>query len=175
MLDNYNNNVFLVGPMGAGKSTIGRHLAKSLNLTFKDSDREIETRTGADISLIFELEGEVGFRRREHDVIADLTQETQLVLATGGGVVLDPDNRTHLKQQGLVVYLQASVDTLIERTRHSRNRPLLQTANPRNRLEELMEQRHPLYQEVAHIVIETGNRTIRQVVKRILKRLEQMT
>ncbi|MEK7992004.1 MAG: shikimate kinase AroK [Thiotrichaceae bacterium] len=167
-------NIYLVGPMGVGKSTIGRKLAERFNLTFKDSDHEIEQRTGASIPLIFDIEGEDGFRKREQSVIDDLTQIPQLILATGGGVIINSENRRALKERGLVIYLHASVDTLLERTAFCRNRPLLQTENPRARLEELMEMRHPLYQEVADITIETGDKTILQVVKAIVKRIKRL-
>ncbi|WP_353572249.1 shikimate kinase AroK [Candidatus Albibeggiatoa sp. nov. BB20] len=168
------DNIYLVGPMGVGKSTIGRKLAERFDLTFKDSDHEIEERTGASIPLIFDIEGEDGFRKREQMVIDDLTQMSQLILATGGGVIINPENRRALKERGLVVYLHASVDTLLERTAFCRNRPLLQTENPRARLEELMQIRHSLYQEVADITIETGDKTILQVVKAIVKRIKRL-
>src|SRR3569832_1634370 len=145
-------NLFLVGLMGAGKSTIGRQLAKSLGCEFIDSDHEIEARTGANIPLIFDVEGEAGFRQREKKIIDDLTQREHIVLATGGGVVLDPENRAHLHARGLVVYLYATVDQLLARTAKDRNRPLLQTANPRARFEELMQVRDPLYREIADLV-----------------------
>jgi len=167
-------NLYLVGPMGVGKTTIGRHLAPILNKTFKDSDREIEQRTGASIPLIFELEGEAGFRKREQAIIAELTQEQNLILSTGGGAVLCPENRRLLKCNGWVIYLYASLNELMERTAHSRQRPLLQTADPRARLEQLLLERHPLYKEVANITIKTGDRTIRQVVRTILRRLRQL-
>ena len=125
--------------MGAGKSTIGRQLAKSLSRTFVDSDKEIEDRTGVDIPLIFELEGEQGFRDREREMIDELSQRNDVVLATGGGAVLDERNRQHLAARGLVIYLQTSVDQQLQRTGRDRNRPLLQTANPRAKLNELME------------------------------------
>ena len=168
------DRIYLVGPMGVGKSTIGRKLAERFELEFKDSDNEVEQRTGASIPLIFDIEGEDGFRKREHAAIDDLTQVSKLVLATGGGAVINADNRQVLKQRGLVVYLHASVDTLLERTAFCRNRPLLQTENPRARLEELMQVRHPLYQEVADITIETGDKTIPQVVKAIVKRIKRL-
>lgn len=164
-------NVFLVGPMGAGKTTIGRHLARRLGWQFVDSDHEIEHRTGATIPLIFEIEGEAGFRKREKAVIEELTQRHGLVLATGGGVVLDPDNRRHLAARGVVVYLHASLDLLFERTSRDRNRPLLQTADPRGRLQAIMEQRDPLYREVADIVIDTGQHGARDIVRDLVRRL----
>jgi len=159
--------------MGAGKTTIGRQLAKALHLDFVDSDHEIELRTGANIPLIFDLEGEAGFRRREYAVIDELTRRSGIVLATGGGAVLDPENRAHLAQHGRVIYLHAAVDQLVERTAHDRNRPLLQTDDPRERLESLMAARDPLYREAADLIIETGGRTVRQVVKEILGKIGQ--
>ncbi len=167
------NNIFLVGPMGAGKTTIGRQLATSLKLDFKDSDHEIVRRTGASIPLIFEIEGEEGFRRRESEVIDSLTQEQNLVLATGGGAVLREENRHHLRLRGTVIYLYASVEQLLLRTSKDRNRPLLQTADPRAKLEQLMEQRDPLYREVADMVVHTDERSIRSVIKEILVRLQE--
>jgi shikimate kinase len=159
--------------MGAGKTTIGRQLATTLKMEFKDSDHEIVRRTGASIPLIFEIEGEDGFRKRECDVIDALTQESNLVLATGGGAVLREVNRSHLKQRGTVIYLYASIDQLLQRTAKDKNRPLLQTADPRAKLEELLEQRDPLYRQVAHMVVHTDERSIRSVIKEILVRLRE--
>lgn len=167
------DNLFLVGPMGAGKTTIGRQLANVLRKEFKDSDHEIVRRTGASIPLIFDIEGEEGFRRRESEVIDALTQERNLVLATGGGAVLLEENRSHLRERGTVIYLYASLDQLLKRTAHDRNRPLLQTADPRGRLEELMRVRDPLYREVAHMILYTDERSVRSVVKEITIRLEE--
>ena len=164
-------NLFLVGLMGAGKSTIGRQLAKSLDCEFIDSDHEIEARTGANIPLIFDVEGETGFRQREKKVIDDLTQREHIVLATGGGVVLDAENRAHLHARGLVVYLYATVDQLLARTAKDRNRPLLQTANPRARFEELMQVRDPLYREIADLVVDTGRRTVKSAEREILAKI----
>ena len=164
-------SLFLTGPMGAGKSTIGRQLAKQLGLPFHDSDHEIESRTGVDIPLIFELEGEAGFRKREVAVIDELTRLPNIVLATGGGAVLDPANREHLKTRGRVIYLHTSVNHQLKRTRKDRNRPLLQTGNPRKKLEELMSFRDPLYREIAGIVIDTDGMRVRDVVKIIIQRL----
>ncbi len=161
-------NLFLVGPMGAGKSTIGRQVARLLGCEFLDSDREIERRTGVDIPLIFELEGEAGFRAREKAVIDELSQRRQVVLATGGGSVLDPDNRRHLAGRGLVVYLQTSVDEQLARTRRDRNRPLLQTDDPRQRLQQLLAERDPLYRDIADLVIDTDGRTTREVARDIV-------
>lgn len=166
---NIPGSLFLIGPMGAGKSTIGRQLSIRLNMDFHDSDHEIEARTGVDIPLIFELEGEAGFRRRERIVIDELTRLPGIVLATGGGAILDPANRHHLSSRGRVVYLHASVNQQLRRTRRDRNRPLLQTEDPRARLEELMAVRDPLYREIACTVIETDGRRVRDVVKLIIQ------
>ncbi|OQW94102.1 MAG: shikimate kinase I [Beggiatoa sp. IS2] len=166
-------NIFLIGPMGVGKTTVGRHLATILNLTFKDSDQEIEDRTGASIPLIFELEGEEGFRKREQAIIAELTVLPEIILATGGGTVLSAENRHCLQSRGYVIYLHAPVKYLMERTAHSRNRPLLQTDNPKERLEQILSERYALYKMVADVTIETGQRTIRQVIKQIIKHLEK--
>lgn len=159
--------------MGAGKTTMGRQLAKRLNLEFIDSDHVIEERTGADIPLIFEKEGEEGFRKREQDVINELTQRKKMVLATGGGVVLNPENRKNLKSRGTVIYLHSDIKYLINRTRHDKNRPLLQTADPAAKLKELMIVREPLYRETADIVINTGEKSIRSVINAILEKLKQ--
>lgn len=161
-------SIFLIGPMGAGKTTMGRQLAKKLNLEFIDSDRVIEERTGVDIPLIFEKEGEEGFRKREEAIIDELTQLDNIVLATGGGAILKPDNRRHLKQRGLVIYLHTDIKNLIERVRFDKNRPLLQTDDPEARLRELMETREPLYRETANITINTGEKSIRNVINVIL-------
>ena len=164
-------SLFLTGPMGAGKSTIGRQLAKQLDMPFYDSDHEIESRTGVDIPLIFELEGEAGFRKREAAIIDELTNLPDIVLATGGGAILDPENREHLKSRGRVIYLHATVNQQLRRTRKDRNRPLLQTENPRAKLEELLEIRDPLYRETAGLIIETDGMRVRDVVKKIMQRL----
>lgn len=168
------NNIFLVGPMGVGKSTIGRHIAEVLNKQFWDSDKEIEHRAGADIPWIFECEGEAGFRKREQLIIKELTADNNIVLSTGGGVVLNEQNRYYLQTGGYVIYLHAAVDELLERTAHSSHRPLLRTENPRERLLTLMNERHPLYQMVAHATIETGQKNIRQVIKAVLKHLKKV-
>jgi shikimate kinase len=167
-------NVFLVGPMGVGKTTIGHHVAEAREMTFIDSDHEIEKRTGVSIPLIFEYEGEAGFRQRERTLIAELTKHHNIVLSTGGGTVLDADNRKHLQSNGYVIYLHASVDELLERTAHCQNRPLLQTSNPRERLEQIMSERHPLYTQTAEVTIETGQLSIHQVVKTVLKHLKKV-
>jgi len=148
-------SIFLVGPMGVGKTTIGRQLAKLLNYEFIDSDHEIEARTGASIAWIFDVEGEAGFRSREQAMIGELTQRPGIVLATGGGAVIQPENRLALKQRGVSVYLKADVDELLKRTSHDKNRPLLQTDNPREKLAELLEAREPWYLEVADLVFDT--------------------
>lgn len=166
-------NIFFVGLMGAGKTTVGRLVAKHLNKDFYDTDHEIERRTGVNIPLIFELEGEAGFRRREAAVIAELTQLDNVVLATGGGAVLLAENRTSLREHGTVVYLRAHVDELWIRTRNDKNRPLLQTENPRQKLEKLYQERDPLYQEVATIIVDTGGQAVGSIVHEIEKRLLQ--
>lgn len=163
---------FLVGPMGAGKSTIGRQLSRSLGLEFIDSDREIEKRTGVDIPLIFELEGEKGFRKRERDIIRELTSKQSIILATGGGAILDPVNRENLASSGTVIYLKTSVDQQLQRTAHDRNRPLLQTDNPRRKLEELMAIREPLYLDTAHWIIDTDGCRAREVVQKIMYKIK---
>ena len=163
-------NIFLVGPMGAGKSAVGRHLARTLHLTFVDSDDEIEARTGVDIAFIFEKEGEEGFRKREAAAIDDLTKMDNVVLATGGGAVINADNRTHLGGRGLVIYLYTSVDQQEARTKKGRERPLLENGNGDRRkiLEELLAQRDPLYREIADIVIETDGRKVHSVANEIV-------
>ena len=161
-------NIIFVGPMGAGKTTIGKQLARQLGRSFYDSDRVIEEHTGANIPLIFEMEGEEGFRRREKAAIAELTQKQNIVLATGGGVILDPENRDQITRQGFVIYLSAPLEHLFNRTSKDKNRPLLQTENPRQKLEEILSIRDPLYREVADVVIETDGSPARNVVKKLL-------
>ena len=158
--------------MGAGKTSIGRQLAEALGMEFLDSDHEIEARSGATIPWIFDVEGEEGFRKREQTMIDELSQRQNIVLATGGGAVLSEANRNCLKTRGTVIYLSASIDQLLERTHRDRNRPLLQTENPRARLEELMQLREPLYREVADIVLETDDSSIRHAVNQIIKQLK---
>ncbi|MCP5420536.1 MAG: shikimate kinase AroK [Gammaproteobacteria bacterium] len=165
--------LFLIGPMGAGKSTVGRRLAHVLRRVFVDSDKEIEKRTGASIPLIFEIEGEAGFRERERSVIAELVLQDNIVLATGGGAVLRPDNRRCLAQQGIVIYLSASVNEQLRRTSRDTHRPLLQTLDPRARLEELFRIRDPLYREIADMIVTTDERPARRVVDAILRGLQQ--
>ena len=162
----------LVGPMGAGKSTVGRRLAQCLTVPFMDSDREIEERTGADIPLIFELEGEAGFRARERAVIEELTGRDAYVLATGGGAILDADNRRVMTERARVIYLHASVAQQLARTARDQSRPLLRTDNPRARLQQLMETRDPLYREAAMLVVETDGRSVHGVVQEIVRRLK---
>ncbi|TDY03960.1 shikimate kinase [Thiohalophilus thiocyanatoxydans] len=157
--------------MGAGKTTIGRQLAQVLDKEFIDSDHEIEARTGVNIPLIFELEGEAGFREREAAMLDELTGRENVVLATGGGAVLREENRRHLKQRGTVVYLQTDVTQLLERTRKDKNRPLLQTDDPQARLTRLLQEREPLYLELADLVVNTGQGNIRGVVDTILEKL----
>jgi len=163
-----------VGPMGAGKSTIGRLLAKELRLLFKDSDKEIELRCGANIPWIFDKEGEPGFRDREQAMIAELCGLDGVVLATGGGAVMRDANRQALRQGGRVIYLHASVEQQVGRTARDRNRPLLRTANPEATLRALLEARDPLYREIADLVVETDERPPRMVVIDILERLQQL-
>ena len=159
--------------MGAGKTSVGRLLAKRFGKTFYDCDQEIERRTGVKIPVIFEIEGEAGFRAREEHVLRELAALTDIVLATGGGAVLREENRQALKQNGTVVYLRASLDDLWQRTRHDRNRPLLQTADPRAKLEQLFAERDPLYREVASLVMDTGNQSLRNLANRLEQRLRE--
>ncbi|WP_390209943.1 bifunctional shikimate kinase/3-dehydroquinate synthase AroKB [Undibacterium danionis] len=166
-----NSNIFLVGLMGSGKTTVGRALAKKLNKRFVDSDHEIEARTGVAISVIFEIEGEASFRQREADVIRDLCQQDGIVLATGGGAILNPQSRALLHTRGTVVYLKAGISSILHRTRHDKKRPLLRTADPRKKLEELEQQRDPLYREVAHMVIETGQPQLQTLVQTIIEKM----
>ena len=158
--------------MGAGKTTVGRAVARRLDRPFFDSDHEIVARTGARIPVIFELEGEAGFRDREAQVITDLSSQRDIVLATGGGAVLRPENRQALQNNGLVVYLRANPHDLWLRTRRDKNRPLLQTEDPKARLEELFAVRDPLYRECAHFVIETGRPSVNGLVNMVLMQLE---
>ena len=163
------NNIFLIGPMGAGKTTIGRQLARELKIPFYDSDRVIEEHTGADIPLIFDLEGEEGFRKREQAAIDELTGMDNIVLATGGGAVLREENRSHLAERGTVFYLYTDLDSLLERTRKDKNRPLLHGDEPPELvLKRLMDERDPLYRQTADHVIDTGNSSIRAVIKAII-------
>ena len=164
-------NIFLVGPMGAGKSTIGRQLASLLGLDFDDTDHEIQRRTGVDIPTIFDYEGEAGFRKREATVIDDLTQRGNLVLATGGGSVLSAENRKMLNGRGFVVYLYCTPEQQYERTLRDRSRPLLQTEDPLGTLQSLMAERDPLYRETADIVVTSEKRSASAVANEIVKKL----
>lgn len=167
-------NLFLVGLMGAGKTTVGKLLAKRLDKRFVDADHEIEQRTGVKISVIFELEGEEGFRDREQAVIGDLSECEDIVMATGGGAILREANRHSLRSRGTVIYLRATVDDLWRRTRNDKNRPLLQTENPRARLQELLTQRDPLYRETAHLIIDTGEQNVQKLVRQLEQQLSQL-
>ncbi len=164
-------NLILIGPMGVGKTTIGRQLAKQLKMEFVDSDHEIEARTGVAISVIFEIEGEDGFRKRETAMLQELLKRQNLVLATGGGAILSEVNRKNLRKSGTVIYLHAGVDTQLSRTRDAKNRPLLNTDNPREKLEALMEVREPLYRQEADLVINAEDRQPATVAREILRRL----
>ena len=166
------DNLYLVGLMGAGKTTVGRLLAKHYGCTFYDSDHVIEARTGVKIPVIFEIEGEAGFRKREEAIIAELTALSGIVLATGGGAVLSAVNRENLRDRGTVIYLRGLPEHLYERTRHDRNRPLLQTDNPLEKLRELFRQRDPLYQEVADIVIDTGRQSVAGMTRALYGKLD---
>ncbi len=163
------SNIILIGPMGAGKTTIGRQIARILGFDFFDSDKEIEERTGVSIPLIFELEGEEGFRKREQDVISELTQKKRIVLATGGGAVLKAENQKTLKRSGTVIYLCAGIDDLLERTAKDKNRPLLQTDNPRAKLQAILTEREPIYRELADIILETNKMSVHAAVKELEK------
>ncbi len=154
--------------MGAGKTSVGKQLAKALKRDFLDSDKEIEDRTGVNIPTIFDIEGEAGFRSREQQIIDELTQHDNLVLATGGGAVLNKDNQKALQSRGIVFYLSASIDQLFQRTHRDRNRPLLQTNNPKQKITELIEIRDPIYRAVADFVIDTDGQSVRTVVDNIL-------
>jgi len=163
--------LFLVGMMGAGKTTVGRQLAKRLGKTFHDADREIEGRTGVSVAVIFDIEGEAGFRKREAEVIEQMTALDDIVLATGGGAVLDARNREHLKDRGFVIYLHALPAVLWQRTRADKSRPLLQGGDPRERLESLYAVRDPLYRDVADLVVETGRQGIGPLITQVLARI----
>ncbi len=167
-------NIFLVGPMGAGKSTVGRQLAKALGRSFFDSDKEIEKRTGVSISWIFEMEGEEGFRAREHKVIDELSQLKDIVLATGGGAVLSENNRRLLRARGNVIYLSASAEQLSRRTSKDKSRPLLQTENPKQKIVSLLAERGPLYESVADIELRTGEQSISHAVTQAISLLENV-
>lgn len=173
-LDTTNNrgNIFLVGLMGAGKTSVGKVLARLLGKDFIDSDHEIERVTGVRIPVIFEIEGEAGFRAREHKAIADLVIRDNILLATGGGAVLSAENRDLLRANGTVIYLRAPVKSLLRRTQRDRTRPLLQVPDPGARLTELYTQRDPLYREVAHLIVDTGNQSVRTLAGQIETKLK---
>jgi shikimate kinase len=161
-------NVFLIGPMGSGKTAVGRHLARMLHFTFHDSDADIEARTGVDIAFIFEKEGESGFRVRERESIDRLTRLESIVLATGGGAIIEEDNRRALAERGAVVYLATSIDQQLERTRHARHRPLLNdTTDPERKLHELMQRRAILYAQIADLTVSTDGRRVQLVAEEI--------
>ena len=166
-------NIFLIGPMGSGKSAVGRHLARLFHLTFYDSDADIEAKTGVDISFIFEKEGEAGFRMREKESIERLTRLESIVLATGGGAVIEADNRRVLAERGIVVYLETSIEQQLERTRHARHRPLLNDTDPEEKLKELMLRRAALYAEVANITVSTDGRRVQLVAEEIQQELRR--
>jgi shikimate kinase len=161
-------NIILVGAMGVGKSTIGKHLAKKLSLAFYDSDQEIVSNTGVDISTIFEYEGEAGFRKREENIINDLCKMDNIVLATGGGAILSSKTRELITETGLVFYLKASVETILNRAKNESSRPLLKTTDKRKTITELLEQRSPLYKSVAHHTINTDRHTVNWSAEKII-------
>jgi shikimate kinase len=164
-------NIFLIGPMGSGKSAVGRHLARLFKLSFHDSDADIEAKTGVDIAFIFEKEGEAGFRLRERESIDRLTQLEGVVIATGGGAVIHSENRRALAERGVVVYLETSVDQQLERTRHGKHRPLLNDTDPKIKLGELMRERALLYREIADLTVSTDGRRVQLVAEEIYREL----
>lgn len=166
-------NIFLIGPMGSGKSAVGRQLARLFHLTFYDSDADIEAKTGVDIAFIFEKEGEAGFRTREKESIERLTRLESIVLATGGGAVIEADNRRVLAERGIVVYLETSIEQQLERTRHARHRPLLNDTDPEEKLKELMLRRAALYAEIANITVSTDGRRVQLVAEEIQQALRR--
>ena len=166
-------NIFLIGPMGSGKSAVGRHLARLLRFTFHDSDADIEAKTGVDIAYIFDKEGEAGFRLREKESIERLTRLDGVVLATGGGAVIDADNRRVLAERGAVVYLETSVEQQLERTRHGRHRPLLNDTDPQEKLKELMLRRAALYAQIADLTVSTDGRRVQLVAEEIYQTLRR--
>ncbi|MBK5144072.1 shikimate kinase AroK [Budviciaceae bacterium BWR-B9] len=165
-------NIFLIGPMGAGKSTIGRQLAQQLNMEFVDSDHEIERRTGADIAWVFDVEGEEGFRDREEKVINELTEKQGIVLATGGGSVKSKETRNRLSARGIVVYLETTIEKQLARTQRDKKRPLLQVDTPREVLETLALERNPLYEEIADVTIQTDDQSAKVVANQIIQLIE---
>ena len=160
-------NIFLIGPMGSGKTAVGRHLARLFHFSFLDSDADIESKTGVDISFIFEKEGEAGFRVRERESIERLTRLESIVLATGGGAVIEADNRRALAERGVVVYLRTSIDQQLDRTKHARHRPLLNGTDPEQKLTELMLGRAALYSEIANLTVSTDGRRVQLVAEEI--------
>ncbi len=169
------NNIYLVGPMGVGKTTIGKHLAKKLRKGFMDSDREIEKRTGVTISTIFDIEGEAGFRKRETNMLAELAAHDDIVLATGGGVVLSERNRQLLSAHGYIIYLKGDADNLWQRAaRHKHRRPLLNTDEPKKRLQALLRTRAPLYKQLADMIVSTDDRPIHKVINEISNKLHSL-
>ena len=166
-------NIILIGPMGVGKTTVGKHLAKILNLEFIDTDHEIETRSGVSIPTIFDIEGEEGFRSREYKVLTELCALNDRVIATGGGAILDSGNRKHMRSAGTVIYLRASIKTLIQRTSKSRKRPLLNDTDPDERFRSIMEERGPLYEQEADLVIDTDKFHSRASAHEIARWLER--
>jgi shikimate kinase len=172
-VNKFSENIYLVGLMGAGKTTIGRSLAKRLGWHFIDTDKEIELRTGVSIPTIFEIEGEEGFRKRESQVITEAATKNAWVVATGGGGVLREENRAAMRESGFVVYLNVSPRMLWERTRHDKNRPLLQVADPLSKLSQLFNARDPLYREVANLVVDGGRMSAQGVLQHLLKELSE--
>ena len=167
-------NIFLIGPMGAGKSTIGRQLAQMLGMEFMDSDSVIEERAGADIDWIFDVEGEAGFRKRAERIINELTQGQGVVLSTGGGSILSKDNRNVLSARGIVIYLETTIDKQFERTQRDKKRPLLQNDDPRKTLEELAKIRNPLYEEIADITLQTDDQAAKLVATNIIDMIDNL-
>ncbi len=167
-------NIFLIGPMGAGKSTIGRQIAQLLGMDFIDSDTEIEQRAGVDIDWIFDLEGEEGFRKREEKIINELTQEQGIVLSTGGGTIVSKDNRNMLSARGIVIYLETTVEKQLERTQRDKKRPLLQNDDPRAILEELAKVRNPLYEEIADITLPTDQQSAKLMASQIIDLIDNL-
>jgi shikimate kinase len=167
-------NIFLIGLMGAGKTSVGKLLARRLGRTFIDSDQEIERATGVRVPVIFEIEGEVGFRARESRMLAELANRPNIVLATGGGAILAPENRKLLAEHGIVVYLRASPHDLWQRTRHDRNRPLLRNIDPLGTLSRLFDERDPLYREIAQVTVDTGNQSLSSLAHRLEQKLSDI-
>ena len=166
-------NIILIGPMGAGKTTIGRQLAKRLSKDFYDSDYEIEKHTGADIALIFEIEGEEGFRKRESQVLEELVSNKNIVLSTGGGAILDAENRKLLSNNGIIIYLQSTAEKLYKRIANDKCRPLLQTGDRLNKIKSILDEREPIYLSLADEVIETQEQSIKQIIQKIVDFIRQ--